>query len=740
MLKFKSPVYMLRRAIYIVTFLLLMIGNRSLAQCPVNMGFDMGTFQGWEGYTGTIHDPDGTITLNNQGIVNGIHTIIARKSKQTDPYAHFPVASPNGSNYVAMLGNDSRGGGQNKAQKLTYTFTVPQNNNNFSLIYYYAVVIEDPVDARHTDLNKPKFAAAVYNLSDNKPTDCANFDFVSIGTLPGFGAATTQTSNNDVYFKPWSPVTIDLRGYAGKTMRLEFTTNNCGPGGHFAYAYIDVNQNCTSPLSGNIICSGNNTMTLKAPSGFKAYAWYNGRNFTQVIGTDSTYKLSPLPPVGTQYSVVVTPYDGLGCQDTLTTTIQSSENLILNVKSSIAVCRNVGADITTPDITSGSDTAFVYTYYKDAACTTLIDDPTNITDVGTYYIKATPPSECFFVKPIRVSFLPTPVLKITSPPEVCEPLTVDITKAYVTAGSALIGNSPLTYYTDAAASQPLSNPDKIGKSGTYYIKAINTANGCADIEPVTVLINNLPIIKTSNIVACETADITSPAANAGNENIARYTYWLNAQCTDTLKHPEAITTTGRYYIRAYSAAGCYVSTAIDVAVYPYPVTTVTDPPAVIFPQTIDITHAFTTQVGTQFAFYIDSLATRLLPDPSKISVRGTYYIQAYNLNNCAKIFPVHVKILPPVIVDYGINTFTPNGDGNNDVFRLKITKAVRLNHFRVYNSWGALLFETTDYLKGWDGASNGKKMPVGTYYWIMDAYDLYLNKPIQQSGSVTIVL
>ncbi|MFX8914776.1 hypothetical protein ABTM95_19250, partial [Acinetobacter baumannii] len=83
--------------------------------------------------------------------------------------------------------------------------------------------------------------------------DCPSFSFVASGNLPGF-----QLSNigSDVYFKPWSPVSIKLVGYAGKTIRLEFTTNDCTKGGHFGYAYLDVNENCTSPIDGNVYCNG----------------------------------------------------------------------------------------------------------------------------------------------------------------------------------------------------------------------------------------------------------------------------------------------------------------------------------------------------------------------------------------------------------------------------------------------------------------------------------------------------
>src|SRR4051812_30875458 len=112
---------MLRRGLYII-FLWLAFSGKMFAQCPAYSGFETGTFANWEGYTGTI-DEGGNTVYPNQGIVNGLHTIISRASQQKDQYGGFNLVSPNGSTYVAMLGNDSHNGGLNKAQKLTYTFT-----------------------------------------------------------------------------------------------------------------------------------------------------------------------------------------------------------------------------------------------------------------------------------------------------------------------------------------------------------------------------------------------------------------------------------------------------------------------------------------------------------------------------------------------------------------------------------------------------------------------------------------
>jgi gliding motility-associated-like protein len=437
--------------------------------------------------------------------------------------------------------------------------------------------------------------------------------------------------------------------------------------------------------------------------------------------------------------VRIVPFPGIGCQDTITTTVQSPENLALNIVPSLTSCKFQSFDLTAPAVTAGSDTSFTYTYYTDSLTTQFVTDPTNVTDSGTYYIKATSPAGCNYVKPVTVSFLLTPVLKINEPPAVCYPTTVDITARSVTAGSVLRNLAhPITYWTDAKATIPLTNPNKITKSGTYYIKAENTI-GCSDTEPVTVLINDLPVLVTNTISGCQTANITVAAATEGSSYGTTLTYWADSKATIPLTSPNAITQTGTYYIQATNTNGCSVIAPITVNVYQYPQVTVTDPPAVVFPQTVDITTTFVRQTGTAYYIYIDSLCTQLLGNPTEITNHGTYYIKAVNGNDCALVLPVKVTINAPPPVDFGVNTFTPNGDSRNDVFRIKLPDAVKLYHFRIYGSWGGLLFETTSSLDGWDGTSNGKKMPVGTYYWIFDGYDTYLKKPIKQSGSVTIV-
>ena len=92
----------------------------------------------------------------------------------------------------------------------------------------------------------------VFNVTDNKYETCGAFEFISAPNLPGFKESTVKKT---VFYKEWAPITLKLPGYQGKTLRLEFTTNDCSRGGHFGYAYLDVNDNCTTPVTGNVFCT-----------------------------------------------------------------------------------------------------------------------------------------------------------------------------------------------------------------------------------------------------------------------------------------------------------------------------------------------------------------------------------------------------------------------------------------------------------------------------------------------------
>jgi len=74
---------------------------------------------------------------------------------------------------------------------------------------------------------------------------------------------------------------------------------------------------------------------------------------------------------------------------------------------------------------------------------------------------------------------------------------------------------------------------------------------------------------------------------------------------------------------------------------------------------------------------------------------------------------------------YYPNSFSPNGDGDNDLFFV-LSEGVQLKDFNleIYNRWGEQVFRTVRQTQGWDGRNpGGALVPIGTYHFIMHYRD-----------------
>ena len=79
-----------------------------------------------------------------------------------------------------------------------------------------------------------------------------------------------------------------------------------------------------------------------------------------------------------------------------------------------------------------------------------------------------------------------------------------------------------------------------------------------------------------------------------------------------------------------------------------------------------------------------------------------------------------------------------NGDGLNDVFRPVPVGIRSTEYFRVFNRFGEPLFETRQWMAGWDGTIKGKRADGGTYVWMIRGVDKN-GKVIEMKGTVILV-
>ncbi len=118
----------------------------------------------------------------------------------------------------------------------------------------------------------------------------------------------------------------------------------------------------------------------------------------------------------------------------------------------------------------------------------------------------------------------------------------------------------------------------------------------------------------------------------------------------------------------------------------------------------------------------------------------TYTVTITGSSGCSKSDTVTIYIVPNECEDENVfvpNTFTPNGDGQNDILYARSNNLTTF-YFAVYNRWGELVFETSDLSKGWDGIYKGMKADPAVFAWYVKG-KCFNGKEFFKKGNVTLI-
>ena len=97
---------------------------------------------------------------------------------------------------------------------------------------------------------------------------------------------------------------------------------------------------------------------------------------------------------------------------------------------------------------------------------------------------------------------------------------------------------------------------------------------------------------------------------------------------------------------------------------------------------------------------------------------GTYYLKITDVKGCTAQSDFFT--IPPSPFNGKIpNTFSPNGDGINDVWRIPGLKDLTDFEVKIFNRQGNVVFYTKNQAKDFDGKYNNIDLPVGVYYYII---------------------
>ncbi len=114
-----------------------------------------------------------------------------------------------------------------------------------------------------------------------------------------------------------------------------------------------------------------------------------------------------------------------------------------------------------------------------------------------------------------------------------------------------------------------------------------------------------------------------------------------------------------------------------------------------------------------------------------------FIVSVANSIGCHASDSIFVRVYPGP--DYNTpNAFSPNGDGLNDVFKVVPAGIAYTEYFKIYNRSGQLIFQSNNWMKGWDGSFNGKPQPPGTYVWIVKGVDKN-GATIEKKGTLVLI-
>jgi len=216
--------------------------------------------------------------------------------------------------------------------------------------------------------------------------------------------------------------------------------------------------------------------------------------------------------------------------------------------------------------------------------------------------------------------------------------------------------------------------------------------------------------------------------------------------TSTDINPTHLYNVGNYTIKliAYDNSTCNKidSTTFSIIVSPKPLAAFTatpQPPKENIP--ISFTNNSTGGVLYKWDFGDgDTLMTKRIDTTIEhiYNKTGTYHacLVAYNEYGCTDTTCKDIDAIVIPLVDVP-NAFTPNGDGINDLVRVRGYGIDKMS-WLIYNRWGRLVFQSASLNEGWNGYYKGTLQPQDVYVYVLDVSFTDGTKYIKK-GDITLL-
>jgi len=497
---------------------------------------------------------------------------------------------------------------------------------------------------------------------------------------------------------------------ANTTMTYNVIGNTAGCFSQFNNSTITVVANPTimvTPLT-NTICEGNN-LTITAV-GATNYTWtpniyLNTNNGPVVISN---------PPTTTNYTVI-------GEAATCTTSAVYQVSVIpmpviqLTVPTE-TICQYSSINIS---VNGANNYYWTPTNTQGNSISVSPNSTTTYSVVGSNGV-------CIGSASVTINVVPFPNVQVSTPKHtICSGDNTTINAS----GATYYIWTPTTNLSSVSGPVVIANPSL---SINYMVTGYNSLGTvtCGSTKGVSITVIPQTSVAVSNSVAICIGNSTMLQADGGTE----YNWTPFNEPTTGPNVYVTPTVTTLYNVVATNLGNCPSTGTILVVVNPLPIVWAGD----------DVTYnldepMYLNAIGTGTLTWIYGNGIVCKPCPNtQITPKnsGHYIIEAINSYGCTAQDNVYVN----VTLNYNIwipNTFTPNGDGINDILYVYGTGIVKLE-LSIFDRWGEQLFVSNEQVNGWNGTYKGIfcKDDVYTYKLIYTGLD---GKSHTKTGHVTLM-
>lgn len=267
----------------------------------------------------------------------------------------------------------------------------------------------------------------------------------------------------------------------------------------------------------------------------------------------------------------------------------------------------------------------------------------------------------------------------------------------------LLNNAPIAGAQSASYS--------VSVAGDYSV-IVGNSGGCTDTSAKTVI--NFSSGFTVNINATDTVFCEGKNATLSIGGSFPNVLWSTGQNTTSI----AISDSGKYSVVVSNNAGCFGRDSVKIKVVPLPTIHAGN-------DTIgDCANGIMLHGSGSGSIFLWSPAETLsnpnIPNPIATPTETTTYLLTVTENNCTILDEVTITLDCGNL--YLPTSFSPNGDGNNDVYKA-VGNNVSSFDLRIFNRWGELVFISTNVALGWDGTYLNAPAAEGVYVVKVKAFN-----------------